>query len=327
MQGEAAQRVSSAKPLRECSNCGAELKGAYCHVCGQPGRHFIQALPGLIREIAGETLYYDSRMWRTLKSLLFQPGHLSREYVHGRRARYTPPFRLYLVCSILAFLLVSVVINTADVSPWIASSELAEGETAASESAPVRGVGVAPDWDMKANPVVIAGLSDAGNLWINQQIERIVDNTTEVQRNPARLFRTAASMLPQTMFVLLPLFALLVGLFYLFSGRYYIEHLLLQVHNHAFLFLALIILYALATAQAALTGADVTGGGLMVAVLGLLSLFVWIWMLVYLWLSLKRFYDQGWLMTSAKFLMLGFAYSMLLTLGLASLLLLGLWRL
>ena len=46
----------------------------------------------------------DSRLWRTLGYLLARPGRLTREFFDGRRARYLPPFRLYLVISLLFFL-------------------------------------------------------------------------------------------------------------------------------------------------------------------------------------------------------------------------------
>lgn len=327
---EAAKPAKPEQSESLCANCGAELRGPYCHACGQPTRSFIRALPGLIREIAGETLYYDSRMWRTLKTLLLHPGELSREYVFGKRARYTPPVRLYLVCSILAFLLIGLVINTANVTPWTAQFEDSVSEQDVSGPAPPSAPSFSfgeGEWDAESNPVEISWLSERANTWLNRQIQRIADNSTEVQRNPARLMRTAAGMLPQTMFVLLPLFAMLVGLFYLFSGRYYIEHLLLQVHNHSFLFLILIALYLIASLRSSITDAGISGAGLMAGSLTLASVLIWTWIPVYLWMSLKRFYAQGWLMTTIKFLILAWSYSILLTFGLVTVVLLGLWRL
>ena len=50
----------------------------------------------------------DSRLWRTLRALLFRPGYLSQQFLAGRRARYLSPFRLYFVLSVLFFLMVSI---------------------------------------------------------------------------------------------------------------------------------------------------------------------------------------------------------------------------
>ncbi len=50
----------------------------------------------------------DSRLWRTLWYLLARPGFLTREFFAGRRVAYLPPFRLYLVISVLFFLVVTI---------------------------------------------------------------------------------------------------------------------------------------------------------------------------------------------------------------------------
>ena len=50
----------------------------------------------------------DSRLWRTLWYLLARPGFLTREFFEGQRVRYLPPFRLYLVISVLFFLIVGL---------------------------------------------------------------------------------------------------------------------------------------------------------------------------------------------------------------------------
>ena len=46
----------------------------------------------------------DSRLWKTLWYLLSRPGFLTREFFEGKRVRYLPPFRLYLVISVVFFL-------------------------------------------------------------------------------------------------------------------------------------------------------------------------------------------------------------------------------
>ncbi len=61
-----------------------------------------------MREFASETFesftHADSRLWRTLWLLVSKPGFLTVEFLEGRRARYLPPFRLYLVLSVVLFL-------------------------------------------------------------------------------------------------------------------------------------------------------------------------------------------------------------------------------
>ena len=87
-----------------CLNCGSVLSGQYCGNCGQRARSRLISLWELISEAFGDLFELDSRIWRTLLPLLLKPGKLTRDYLEGRRARYLPPFRTYLVLSILFFL-------------------------------------------------------------------------------------------------------------------------------------------------------------------------------------------------------------------------------
>jgi hypothetical protein len=64
-----------------------------------------------IRAMAAEALEdeltVDHRLPRTLHALFLRPGLLTLEYVNGRIVRYIRPFRLYLVSSVIFFLLLS----------------------------------------------------------------------------------------------------------------------------------------------------------------------------------------------------------------------------
>ena len=86
-----------------CMNCGATLTGQYCGNCGQRARSRLISLWELVRDAFGDVFELDSRIWRTLGPLLFRPGQLTRDYLQGRRARFMPPFRTYLVLSVLFF--------------------------------------------------------------------------------------------------------------------------------------------------------------------------------------------------------------------------------
>jgi hypothetical protein len=87
-----------------CLNCGQVLHGQYCGICGQRSSSRLISLWGLIAEGLGDLLDMDSRLWRTLRALLVRPGYLTAEYLEGRRARFMPPFRMYLAFSLLFFL-------------------------------------------------------------------------------------------------------------------------------------------------------------------------------------------------------------------------------
>ncbi len=79
------------------------LAGQYCGQCGQRASSRLISLWELVRDAFGDLFELDSRLWRTLRPLLLRPGLLTRDYLEGRRARYMPPFRMYLVLSLIFF--------------------------------------------------------------------------------------------------------------------------------------------------------------------------------------------------------------------------------
>ncbi|MDH3304878.1 MAG: DUF3667 domain-containing protein [Gammaproteobacteria bacterium] len=87
----------------DCLNCGTRLRGQYCGNCGQRASSRLISLWQLISEAFGDLLEFDSRLWRTLIPLMSRPGRLTRDYLEGRRTRYMPPFRTYLVLSVIFF--------------------------------------------------------------------------------------------------------------------------------------------------------------------------------------------------------------------------------
>lgn len=91
-------------PIEGCLNCGTPLSGQYCGNCGQRARSRLISLWELLSDAFGDLFELDSRIWKTLIPLLVRPGKLTYEYLQGRRASFMPPFRTYLVLSILFFL-------------------------------------------------------------------------------------------------------------------------------------------------------------------------------------------------------------------------------
>ena len=174
-------------------------------------------------------------------------------------------------------------------------------------------------WNAKTNPVEVAWLPGFANDGLNRLIGRANANITRFQQDP-NLFKDAAfSVVPTTLFVLLPLFALMLKLAYLFKRRLYMEHLIVALHSHAFLCLAVLAMVLLAMAEDA-----VAGQAAVVGALDLVEAALWIWMPLYLLLMQKRVYRQGWLMTLLKFFVLGICYTVLLSFGAAFTMLAGL---
>ena len=128
------------------------------------------------------------------------------------------------------------------------------------------------------------------------------------------------NVLPQTLIVLMPIFALMLKLAYFFKRRLYMEHLIVALHSHAFIALALTLVMGFSWLQEWLGATSGFLENLFGWAIGLTSA----WIPVYLLLMQKRVYGQGWLMTLLKFAALGFLYSILLGFGLLAALLVGL---
>ncbi len=91
-----------------CLNCGAALSGRYCTNCGQAARPH-RTLSGLIGEFVTSLWHVDTKAWRTLPMVFFRPGTLTRNYVHGKRARYFSPLASFLLSIFVMFFAFSFV--------------------------------------------------------------------------------------------------------------------------------------------------------------------------------------------------------------------------
>ncbi|HST60627.1 MAG TPA: DUF3667 domain-containing protein [Longimicrobium sp.] len=86
-----------------CENCGAVLAGPFCHACGQAAEPPTRSVRAFANQAATDLTNLDGRIPRTLGLLLARPGRLTREYLAGRRVRYTQPLQVYLGCAAAFF--------------------------------------------------------------------------------------------------------------------------------------------------------------------------------------------------------------------------------
>jgi hypothetical protein len=108
------------------------------------------------------------------------------------------------------------------------------------------------------------------------------------------------------MFIFLPLLALALKVFYLGSGRYYVEHLLFTVHYHAFFFLIVTITILVHSFQEFFYLPDWLVGIFTAVVVFYIQP-------VYLYKALRRVYEQGHIVTSIKWMLLSITYVAALT--------------
>ena len=168
-------------------------------------------------------------------------------------------------------------------------------------------------WDAKTNPVHFGWLPDAANAQLNTWIGKAKVNVERLKKDDDKNWIKDAflGVVPTVLIVLLPLFALLLKVMYLFKRRLYMEHMVVALHSHAFLCLVLLLQSLLAL----LEGAVAAPGGLVAGAFAWIETALWVWIPVYLLLMQKRVYGQGWIATFFKFGVIGMAYFFLLLFG------------
>jgi hypothetical protein len=168
------------------------------------------------------------------------------------------------------------------------------------------------NWDPKTNPLRIGWLPGFANDWVNAQIGRARDNISRMGTDSSRYKDAVLGAVPSTLFLLLPPFALMLKVAYVFKRRLYMEHLIVALHSHAFLCLDLLLVFGV-TALKRTVAPDSFAGGM----LNLVEVALFAWMALYLLLMQKRVYRQGWFLTIVKYCALGMSYCVLLGIGIA----------
>src|SRR5882672_9429477 len=88
-----------------CIACGTKLKGNYCWKCGEkklnPAKDY--ALYKFIEQTVDGFTHFDSKFLRSFKALLFKPGFLTLEFIHGKRLHYMKPVQIFIIASVLFY--------------------------------------------------------------------------------------------------------------------------------------------------------------------------------------------------------------------------------
>lgn len=208
------------EPDDSCLNCKARLPDAarFCPQCSQPVQTWIRPWRDVVRELLTEWFDVDGRMVRSFRALLFRPGLLTREYLDGRRLDWSSPVRMYLLVSLLFFLVLPAILPQSE-------------------------------------------YADMGH-------------------------KVQVDYYSRSMFALLPVFALLLKLFY--GKHFYTAHLVFSMHGFSAMFISFGFMLSIESL------ADTSGIALAVQVL------LFGYMLIYALIALHRVYAEPWPRTALK---------------------------
>lgn len=219
--------------LPTCANCGYNFKDAdnYCPECGQKNHEIKIPVKHFIEEFIEHTFHLDSKIFKSIKLLVFYPGKLSVEFNEGKRIKYFTPLKLYILISIIFFFL----LNLQTPKP-LNTNEKESNFERANINFSFNGISTNE----------IANLSEAqfDSLLQNRKIERTTYNNFMFNQlykisNSSRVefIHSLIKNISYMMFLLMPGFALLIYLFYKKKIQYYSESFIISVHFHSFIFL------------------------------------------------------------------------------------------
>jgi hypothetical protein len=239
-----------------CANCNEQLLGPYCHRCGEQR---VERNQLSLKRFAGNSIHElvdieHSKIWKTFSALVFRPGFLTNEYLAGRRSRYLTPIKVCLVVFALSLFLYSIYQPVAvyDLRTMIESDQTGTWGKLVGDLAGQKQI---------PRDVFIESVNEKWQVYISWfQITNVI------------------------------FFALLLQITYLFSGRYFVEHLIFSLHFLSFSFLSTVILWP----AYILVGVKPTTASL------LLSLFITLIGIIYLFVALRRVYRQSMVMTLMK---------------------------
>ncbi len=308
-----------------CENCGALLDGPYCSQCGQRAKDRIVPVWDVANEALEALFQLDLRVFRTLPTFLFPPGRLTTEYLNGRRQRYVRPFRLYLFATFLLFAVIALTTtgnfgfvldpqgmarlnppNTAVTASRSPDTTATPPERGSIFGDPERREQLANDIESDSGAVNV-NISFYDDPDANEHLERVLrTKIAQAVRNPLDFVNRTTDRGPYLMFLMLPIFALLLKVLYIRHGRLYAEHLIFSLHVHALAFFAFTVGLLL----------DETNVG------WLTTAATWIEAspLLYLILAMRHVYEQGVVKSTLKAFLLLLTYTVLLSIGFFALL-------
>ena len=261
-----------------CRNCGTEVNGRYCPNCGQLAASFHRPILSLIGETISDTFTLDGRLARTLPILLFRPGRLTKNYTEGKRARYVPPFRMFLIASLVFYLVLFALvppgqyINLDEETRADVTQGLNEGFN---------------DVDAQLSQSDRERLEQA-NIYVDapgEYQEEIEKQVVRVLDNPDQFAAQVEAWLPRLSILLVPMTILALTILHIWRRKLYIyDHAIHALHLHSWMFLT--------GAIAMLLGPYVPGTLLWLYLIGFF---------VYIWRSLAVVGETGAIMSGLRF--------------------------
>lgn len=221
--------------MANCKNCEHPLKedDKFCSSCGQKSIERLR-LRTLLGELASTFFAWDSKLFATLKLLLFTPGQVSLNYIAGKRKRYVAPLRIYLFFSVVFFLAISLLGSNVSApegeGPTDVNFSLGDDTSFFSRDTLIL---MEEHNRLDELPIIYERENDLAKTFVKQVIRVSIQHGDF----PSFLRENASIMF----FFFIPVFGWILKLFHRKNELDYIEHLVFGLYFHSFLFFILLV--------------------------------------------------------------------------------------
>lgn len=253
-----------------CKNCETKFSGHFCPSCGQAVKEFDKPFSFLFFNFLGDFFAFDTRFLNTFFRLLFFPGKLTSDFFEGKRIRYAPPFRIFVFASFILFFLLQMYTNrglTKVLDSSLNGNELIGLDSVSNNTTDSLLAEFNATFDSVKTTYLLAEVDsglfeNSGNIrntlnklavYFENKLETETDAKQQARlreyirlcRSPEEAWAKILKYMSWAFFFLLPVFALILKLFYIRRKQNYIRHLLFSVHLHSFIFINLFLIIAL----------------------------------------------------------------------------------
>jgi hypothetical protein len=277
-----------------CPNCFAPLpepRPRFCGACGQETHVRPPKLGEFLQQFGGAYFSTEGALWRTLSLLLFKPGELTRRYLAGRRKHYVLPLRLYITISLAALLLMRLGTPMTFQFGGDGGIEIEKVSESALANRPAEFTVIDFGDGRRAGMERGHFYCEKLPAWLCAPLQARLDLDAKSFARELKLWpERFLSRWGTTMFLLVPIFALLHKLVYFGRRLRYTEHLVYALHVHSFWFVALAL---------SLLPAPVSG-----VALGTMPLYGLV--------AARRVYGGGWWATIGRSLVIALLYALVL---------------
>lgn len=217
-----------------CLNCGSEVIGKFCHVCGQENVEVRDNFFSMVWHFITDYFHFDSKFFRSLVPLFVKPGFLTKEYWEGRRMRYIPPLRLFFFVTIIFM---------------ISTSYFYSKFGTRMKNAMIKRDVQLSSYDSTG----LASINDTAKVYLKTWKREVSGKELrEYYVREERQFRKLQAgidfvfkNLKYVTFFLLPVYALWFKLLYIRRKAFYIDHIIYVMHLQTFIYVLLTVFFVL----------------------------------------------------------------------------------